>query len=198
MSSSTAGDKSAGNSGPELSRRLIAVGYLELFHRLNEDAINEVWQEGQASQALRQMAVDSSSPQPARFLAAEILSYKDAEYPRDEEREQLASVYSMALSQNFTQIANPWGLPGTLDGLAGQHFVALGEAAVPELTEDLNDQTRLVYVGSKEAAIGNSFAYRVKDAAAFFISQIRKLPFEVHASPETRDEEIEKLKNSLK
>ena len=61
----------------------------------------------------------------------------------------------------------------------------------------MDDDRRVYYAGSQEATFGNSYRYRVKDLAAFYISQIGNSPFEVDEAPRKRDEEIEKLKNTL-
>ena len=84
-----------------------------------------------------------------------------------------------------------------LDEPAGQHFVALGEPAVPALVSLLDDTTRLEYGGSKEATVGNSYAYRVKDFAAFYLSRIRNLPFDVVQDPAARDKAIDALRQAL-
>ena len=195
-------DRSTGRSGPRpdasaLANKLTELGYIELFHRQGEEAIDSVWDEPGAPEILDDLAVDQQASRLANFLAAEILFYKRQDYPAEHAKRQLASVYATALARDFTQMANPWGLPGKLDGPAGGHFVALGEAAVPELANLMDDETERLYVGSKEATLGNSFHYRVKDFAAFFMSNIRRIPFEVHEDPEARDEEIERLRESL-
>jgi hypothetical protein len=173
------------------------LGYVELFHRLDEDAIDSVWSEPGAPDTLESLATDPRFPELARFLAAEILFHKRPGYPPQDARSKLAPVYAAALAQGFTRITNSWGMPGYLDGPAGQHFVALGEAAVPELTRLLSDGRRTSFSGSREAVSGNRYRYRVKDFAAHFIAEIRHIPFEIHEDPETRNESIQQLKDSL-
>ena len=194
-------DRSASGTGPRpdasvLANKLTDLGYIELFHRQGEDAIDSVWDEPGAPETLEDLAVDQHASRLANFLAAEVLFYKRRDYPVERDKGRLASVYATALAQDFTQMANPWGLPGELDGLAGQHFVALGEAAIPKLAQLLDNEAERHYAGSKEATLGNSFRYRVKDFAAFFMSEIEKVPFEVHEDPRARDTEIERLKES--
>lgn len=84
-------------------------------------------------------------------------------------------------------------MPGQLDGPSGKHVVQLGEPAVAALISLLDDGKQIDYGGSEEATVGNSYAYRVKDFAAFFISRIRKLPFTVVEDPAARDHAIEQL-----
>jgi hypothetical protein len=90
-------------------------------------------------------------------------------------------------------MGNPWGLPGELDGDAGRHLVSLGEAAAVALEPLLDDERRVPYWGSQEATWGNSFAFRVKDFAAFFVSAIRGRPYVLHTDPSARDGDIQKL-----
>jgi hypothetical protein len=133
----------------------------------------------------------------ARFLAAEILFYKDGTFKTENRREKLAPVYAAALSQNFTETANPWGLPGVLNGLAGEHLLALGKVIVPELVNLLDNSKRIYYEGSKEATLGNHYGCRVKDLAAYYISMINAIPFQMDEDPNKRDEEIDAIKHKL-
>ncbi len=182
---------------PQLADRLLRAGYVGLFMTLDDAEVNAIWAQPGAAPALSRLALDEGAPMQARFLAAEVLFYKDPDYPPAGDEAALAPVYAAALANNYTTMANPWGLPGQLDGLAGQHFIALGEAAIPSLVGLLDDTTAVDYGGSREATYGNSFSYRVKDLAAFFISQIRGLPYEVYESPQARDAEIERLREQL-
>lgn len=188
------------NEGPQhhatLARRLVDLGYAGLFECPGEH-LDALWGEPGAPEALATLALDPEAPELARFLAAEALSRKQSGYPPEEQRRALAPVYAAALARGFTGPANAWGLPGEVGGLAGDHFVALGEGAIPELAALLDNRTRLFYEGSQEATLGNHYRYRVKDLAAFFAGEIRRAPFQVHEDPEARDEEIEGLKSSL-
>ncbi len=181
-----------------LADRLMAIGYIGLFQGPDEEALRTLWNEPGVPEALATLAGDPEAPTLARFLAAEILFDKQEKYPPEEQKKQLASVYATALAQNFTEAANTWGLPGILGGLAGEHFEALGGAAIPELASLLDDDRRVYYEGSQEATLGSSYGYRVKDLAAFYISKIRNIPFELDEDPIKRDKEIEKLKSALK
>jgi hypothetical protein len=181
-----------------LADELIATGYIDFFHRLNEDALDRVWGAPDAPASLTALALDPGAKPLARFLAAEILGHKQRLPAGEDQKALLAQVYATALASNFTEMANPWGLPGTLDGGAGEHLVSLGEAAVPALVALLDNATPARYAGSREAMYGNSYSYRVKDLAAFYISRIRNLPFAVDQAPAARDLELEKLKQSLR
>jgi len=130
-----------------------------------------------------------------RFLAAEVLFWKMPGYPPEDDRSPLAPVYAAAL--RAARMGNPWGLPGELDGPSGQHVVQLGAPAVADLIPLLGDSRRVPYAGSQDATFGNSYAYRVKDFAAFFIARVRNLPYTVHEDPRARDSEIDELRMAL-
>jgi hypothetical protein len=185
------------NTETQLAHDLVDLGYTELFMRYDEEAIDSIWDRPNAPAALAELVLDSSAADQARFLAAEVLFARDDSYPPDSVKSQLAPVYAAALTGNYTEMANPWGLPEELDGEVGQHVVQLGESAVPSLVPLLEDDTSIQYGGSKEATYGNAYQYRVKDVAAFLIGQITGLAYEVHMSPTDRDTEIETLKFSL-
>jgi hypothetical protein len=184
-------------AGGELVRRLTDLGYLELFQRFGEEAVDAVWATPGAPAELRRLALDPAAPMPARFLAAEVLFARQPGYPPETAKGDLAPVYAAALDENLPRMANPWGLPGQLDGPVGQHAVALGEPAAAALAGLLGDDRPIHYSGSEEATFGNSYRYRVKDIAAFLIASIRSLPFAVDRDPGVRDAEIERLRRSL-
>ncbi len=180
-----------------LAAKLTELGYVQIFQGGDEGALDALWNEPGAPEALARLAVDSEAPALARFLAAEVMFYKQNSYPREEQKRQLASVYAKALAENFTGAANTWGLPQVLDGFAGEHFLRLGESAVPELINLLADHRRLYYEGSQEATLGASCGYRVKDLAAFYLSRIKGFPLDMDQDSRKRDLEIERVKNSL-
>lgn len=198
MNSSSIGEEGSQGNTSALANKLMKLGYIELFHGLDETALDSIWNEPGAPEVLATLAVDPGAPTLARFLAAEILFRKQQSYPPEEQKKQLVSVYTTALAQNFTDVANTWGLPGVLNGFAEEHFEALGAAAIPELVKLMNDDKRVYYAGSQEATLGNSYRLRVKDLAAFYISKIRKIPFELDEDPNKRDQEIEKLKSVVR
>jgi len=185
-----------GTSG--LADRLQAIGYWGLFQGPDKHALNTLWSEANVPEALATLAGDPEAAMLARFLAAEILFEKQQQYPPVEQKQPLASVYVTALAKNFTGTANTWGFPDILGGLAAEHLVALGPAAIPALSRQLDDDTPVYYEGSEEATIGDTYAYRVKDLAAFYIHQISNTLCEPDEDPGRRDEQIAKLKSALK
>jgi hypothetical protein len=183
--------------GRDLAEELIGLGYLELFLRVDDTALDQVWQRPGAKEGLRRLALHSGMPSLPAFLAAEMLSARDPAFPAPADRASLALLYAEALRQNMTRMANPWGLPGDLGGPVSTHVLALGEAAVPAFAALLDDGTQLSYSGSHEATYGNSYNYRVKDEAAELIAELISVPCPVHLDPRDRDAEIDLLRQRL-
>lgn len=179
----------------DLAQRLESLGYMTLFLSLDDAQLNALWAEPGAEAMLTALVVDTSATSHARFLAAEVLFRKQAGYPPDAARAGLAPVYASALRE--ADLGNIWGMPGELDGVAGQHLVTIGEPMVAALTPLLDDTREVPYGGSEEVFVAKQYRYRVKDFAAFFIGKIRDLPYTVHTSPHERDAEIERLRAAL-
>ena len=184
-------------SGRDLAEELSELGYLELFLRLDDTALDQIWQWPRAPEELRRLALHSDIPSLAGFLAAEVLFSRDSTFPAPTDRSALAWLYAEALRQNMTGMANPWGLPGLLDGSVATHVVALGDAAVPDFAALLGNGTQLRYSGSQEATYGNSYNYRVKDKAAELIAELIGVPHPVHLDPQDRDAQIDLLRQRL-
>jgi hypothetical protein len=180
----------------DLAKELIDLGYVELFMRQDDDSLSAIWTRPDAPARLEELAVGEDAPGLARFLAAEILFRKQKDFPTAAAASPLASVYAKALSDNFTTMANPWGLPGSLDGQVAQHFLALGKAALPQLEKLLDNRDEILYGGSKEATVGNSYRFRVKDMAASLIAALAEKQLELDPDPARRDREIETLRSS--
>jgi hypothetical protein len=179
---------------PELAEALTGLGYVELFQRGDETALDTIWSRPDAPARLRRLTYDPAAPARARFLAAEALFARDPTFPAGADLGPLARLYAEALRLRLTGAANPWGLPGELDGPVAGHVLALGEVAAPPLSALLTDDSDLRYSGSKEATVGNSYGYRVKDVAAALIAELRGLRFPVHTDPRRRDVEIDRLR----
>jgi len=177
-----------------LARRLIALGYEDLFMRLDTANVDRVWSGQGAPQQLRELVLESRADPSARFLAAEILFARAPEFPPDDLKRPLAQIYARALAT--AEVANPWGLPGEV-GPVGQHLLQIGDAALQPLLELLDDRRRVAYIGSKDATFGNSYAYRVKDLAASYVSLLGDLPYPVREGPADRDREIESLRKAV-
>ncbi len=183
---------------PELASRLSELGYIRLFQQSDEAALKDIWNAPGAPGALETIAVSSNAPRLARFLAAEILYSQGGVRRVEKHKRELAEVYMTALADNFTEAANPWGLPGVTRGIAGEHLLAIGEPMVSKLFNLLDNDKRVYYEGSQDATLGYHYGYRVKDLAAYFISRIRNIPFEPEEDPGRRDKAIVKLKRAVK
>ncbi|HWG19546.1 MAG TPA: hypothetical protein VG225_03385 [Terracidiphilus sp.] len=171
--------------------------FLRLFQAVDDSAVNRIWGDGRARNALQAVVRDAAAESGIRFLAAEILLVKDPGYPPSEDRAALSEIYAMALKNAPAVMANPWGLPGMFDGQIAGHVLRLGEAGVAPLRPLLDDPSPVVFSGSKDATYGNRYAWRVKDIAASLIARIRNLPFVPDPEPAARDQLIAHLKSTL-
>ena len=178
-----------------VAAELAKLDYVELFLRTGTAQMDRLWTAANGPRDLEALAVDPNAAWQPRFLAAEILFRKLPGFPSGEQKQALAVAYVETL--RAASIGNPWGLPGELDGPAGQHLVSLGEVASSGLIALLDDGRRVPYWGSQEAMLGNSYTFRVKDFAAFFLSRIRGVPYVLHTDPAARDGAIQALRNPL-
>jgi hypothetical protein len=126
-----------------------------------------------------------------------VLFSRDPTFPAPADRGVLAPLYAEALRRNMVGLANPWGLPGNLDGPVAVHVLALGDAVAETLAPLLDDEGELQYGGSEEATLGNSYSYRIKDKAAELIAELIGVPYPVHLDPQDRDAEIDLLRQRL-
>jgi len=180
----------------DLVQQLLDTGYDNLFHRLDHDALDAVWDNGARRERLRQVARDETVPLTARFLASEVLFNRDPGYPPPADRARLAAVYVSLLASDEL-MGNAWGLPGEMSGEVGQHLLALGEPAIALLQPLLSDPTVVWFEGSEEATTGNAYQLRVMDLAAAFIRQLRGQPVSLALDPKSRDAMIADLRASL-
>jgi hypothetical protein len=179
------------SANQELVAELAKLGYLNLFMRAGTEHMDGLWTAAQGPDKLEAVALDPAVPWESRFLAAEILFRKRDNFPRADQREVLAAAYVDALEG--ATIGNLWGLPGELNGPAGQHLMSLGEPVTERLATLLDDDRAVLYIGSQDATWGNRFKFRVKDFAAFFLCSIKNLPYALHTEPAARDADIQAL-----
>lgn len=177
----------------KLAPRLLALHYPGLFMTAPRGADRVLAEVG--ADELAALVADRDAEGEARFLAAELWFDGHSEPPVADLAE-LGELYARALAEGWAAYANPWGLPGEV-GPIGRHLMRLGDAAVPALRARLDDATPVSYGGSEEATIGNRYAYRVKDVAAFYAARLAPAPYAVLATPAERDREIEKLAGLL-
>jgi hypothetical protein len=174
----------------QLAKRLLELGYTELFQRPDNHAVSTLWGAKRAPQALKQIALNPEENDEARFLAAEVVLSRQPRAFSAGEREEIGKVYAAALRQQFTGSANEWSFPVQPIGRAGEHLLLLGPYAIPALRTLLDDNTPVIFEGSQEAMIGGRYNYRVKDLAAQFIAGIAGLPFPNSTDPSVRDSAI--------
>jgi hypothetical protein len=194
-----------------LAARLVKTGYMDFFLRMDYHNADTVWQGGRNKSALMEIVCRNHYDDYVRLLSSELLFHYKQGYPPMGFEDTLAYIYSRALYitddtvNRYRILANQWGFmyytdkDGIIDyGELGTHLMLAGKKAVPYLEELLNDNNTLEYEGSKEAIVGNSLYYRVKDAAAFYIGKLMEIPVGFHEENSERDKEIEKLKEKLK
>ena len=194
-----------------LAAHLVKTGYSNMFLYMDQNYADTFWFKGYNKSALMEIVQHRHYDDYARMLASEILFYKQKDYPPKGLEDTLGYIYARALFitgdtvHRYRLFGNQWGLMYYDDdnvsdyGILGVHLMVAGKAAVPYLKELLNDNSILVYEGSKEATVGNGLHCRVKDAAAFYIGKIMNIPVDFHdeISEGDKDKEIEKLKKAL-
>jgi hypothetical protein len=192
---------SDGDTTPDsLARDLSRAGYERLFYA---GEAGSVWRGGENAAALEAIVRDERQGDLPRLLAAEVLRRERAASAPEE----LAPIYARALALSgvgdgpFELPANEWGFmyedAGDPHGALGARLLDAGSAAVRHLAGLLDDARPLLYVGSKEATVGNDLGYRVKDAAAYYLGAITGKAVPFHEDLDARDEEIERLRAGL-
>jgi hypothetical protein len=170
-----------------LTENLVADAYGELFYYPQHDeTIAKIWSEPGNAAALEALIDDPKAPAKARFVAAEALFARDLTFVRRHDRGMVARIYAVALQRKLTGHLNAWGLLWYDDtaGLVGDRFSSLGKPAIPVLRELLEDRTVMRgYFGSEEATIGNGAKFRIRDFAAYYLSQIVDKPLALKEEP---------------
>jgi hypothetical protein len=189
---------------------LARAGFNGLFLSGDHSSADDVWRGGANHEVLEQIVRDERFDDLERVLASEVLYANDPTYPPAAWAPTLGQVYSRALA--ITGVgAGPIPLQGNLwgfmyggdrlgledAGVLGNHLVAAGAAAIPPLIELLDDEAPILYEGSHEATLGNSFRYRVKDAAAYFLGKLSGIAVPFRDEPADRDQEISRLREAL-
>ena len=184
-----------------IAQKLANDGYGDFFnYRVQDQIIATGWAEAGGVAPLKAIVINEDAPMKARMLANEVLLKREFTYLGDEDLkiDRVAAIYTDALANNITGMANSWGFlykhPHTAFGYLGGTLVFLGEEAIPELVKLLDNETIHLYDGSIEATVGNAYRFRVKDFAAYYILDIKNIKAVYHATHAARDAEIEKLK----
>lgn len=183
-------------------KKLVEDEYGDFFnYAIQDEIISTVWAEAGGVAPLKAIVINEEAPTKARLLACEVLMKNEFTFLRDEDVkiDRVAAIYTDALVNNTTGMANSWGFlyEHKDEGPIGIMLVMLGEEAIPELVKLLDNETIHMYQGSKEATIGNGYQFRVKDFAAYYICRIKNIEAIYHETHAARDAEIEKLKMLL-
>jgi hypothetical protein len=183
-------------------KKLIEDQYGDFFnYAVHDQIIVDIWTEAGGVAPLKAIVINEEAPMKARLFACEVLMQNEFTFLRDEEVkiDRVAAIYTDALVNNTTGMANSWGFLYEYDdeGPVGIMLVMLGEEAIPELVKLLDNETIHSYDGSKEATIGNEYRFRVKDFGAYYICSIKNIEAVYQETHAARDKEIEKLKMLL-
>jgi hypothetical protein len=183
------------------AKKLTDREFGEFFiYPMHDETIEKIWSDSNNHQLLDKVLDDPTVSAEARFLACEVFFQKDILFMRRHAPEKVAEIYAQALSNDFTGMANSWGLlyEHEDEGTVGITFLRIGEKAIPALSNLLDDErTNLKYEGSEEATVGNGYGYRIKDFAAYYIGRILGHPLKYYPDPADRDEQINVLKKEL-
>lgn len=189
------------SSSDPIVGRLVAHSYGDLWNYAGRDkVIDAIWRDAGGADRLIAIAADEQAPIEARFLAGEVLFEQDLAYVNQVGAEKMASIYAQALAGNLTGYANSWGLLWEHDdeGPVGIRFSMLGDASIAALRPLLDDARETMrYDGSEEATVGNAYHFRVKDFAAYYLSQITLIPIAYHPAAADRDRAIAELAAKL-
>jgi len=194
----TAAGNHDGPSTPARSRplaaRLAALDLTVLAASLAADPqADALWRDYPDRADYVALVEDAGQPAPIRFAAALALR------SRADHADPAATARALAagLRDDLAGYAQPWGRLWAGDdvGVLGAAVVELGSAAVPALTDLLDDTTpRDVYIGSEEATELAMRGYRVKDFAAFYLARIVGVELAWEPDLARRDTAIEALR----
>lgn len=158
-----------------------------------------VWKNGAGKSDLVAIVNDTTLQLKPRFLAAEILFERDATFPNGTDLFLLGRLYSDALKEPVSAAAE-WGRPFVRKdlGVIGPHLLRIGKPAVPAFASLLDNNEKIFYSGGdKDTEVPNSYRFRIKDFAAFYICKLNGWRYHCFKSPEKRDKKIARLKQRL-
>lgn len=178
----------------ELAEILSTAGYWGL---LSSDAADRAWAASGEGEGLRALVLEEDGDATARLLAAELLARRDGS-PGALPSDALARAYVDGLRAGaFAEMANPWGIPSGPLGPLGERVASLGAAAIEPLAGALGDRAPVRFGGSRDATIGNSYGWRVKDVAAWVLAEITGAAFKPDGDPVRRDAAIRALRRHV-
>ncbi|MFT6502551.1 MAG: hypothetical protein ACJASQ_002678 [Crocinitomicaceae bacterium] len=180
------------------ANQLINRSFGEFFiYPMHDNTINTIWSDTNNHVLMDRIMTASDISMEAKFLVCEIYFKKDHRFLERYFIKDIAEIYASALVNNYTGMANSWGLLYEHEdaGTAGAVFLILGDLAIPTLTKLLEDDRILLsYNGSIESTIGNGYKFRIKDFAAYYIGEILNTPLKYFPENPERDSQINELK----
>jgi hypothetical protein len=189
------------NKTKAFANQLINEEFGEFFiYPMHNTTIDEIWSDTSNHSLMDSIMNDPDISMEAKFLVCEICLTKDRYFITRYSYIYLADIYANALINNYTGMANSWGMLYNHDdtGQTGARFILMGEFAIPVLTKLLEDDRILLsYNGSIESTIGNGYRFRIKDFAAYYIGEILNIPLKYFSEYTERDVQINELKAAI-
>ena len=182
----------------ELATRLAGMNVAEMAMGLASDPqVQAAQTEFPDTELYAALVEDRKRPDAVRFAAALVLKSRNAKA----DPAATAEAFAAGLQKDLVGWAYPWGWLWHGEdplGHLGNTFIEIGQPAVPALTALLDDATsRSSYLGSEEATEMAMKRYRVKDFAAFYLSQITGIALPWEQNLAKRDEAIATLRAQL-
>lgn len=185
----------------EFAQKLIDYAWGEMFYYpSHEEIIDSIWDDSHEGDLLDKILWDKNIDKKARFITCEVFFRKDVFFMERHPAEEISGIYTNALINDYTGMANSWGLlyEEQDDGEVGIAFLTIGLESIPSLFSLLdNTDVSLMYHGSEEATIGNSRKYRIKDFAAYYLGGLLEIPLVFYTDCKKRDEQIDELKKEI-
>ena len=190
------------NRTASFARKLVARQFGDFFiYPTHDQTIEKIWSNRRNHRLLDNILDDPSVSDEAKFLACEVFFKKDILFMQRHSPDKVAQIYAKALSNDFTGMANSWGLlyEHEDEGTVGIAFLTIGRKAIPTLSKLLDDdRIAAKYQGSGEATLGNGYRFRIKDFAAYYIGRILGNPLKYYPDVTDRDGQINNLHEMLR
>ena len=182
----------------------------------NSDQCEKIWSNGKNEAMLQAIICSNKTSKKGKFVAASVL-LKYRKLITKTSLYRVAKIYADLLKYSgrfnspviYSLTGFHWGVLYDRDyingqitsysyaGGAGEQLIQIGKPAIPPLIRLLRDNhANFAYEGS-ECTSNMDYQYRVKDFAAFFLSEITKVPWKFYLDKKKRDIEMERFKKEL-
>jgi len=110
----------------------------------------------------------------------------------------LADIYLNAALENYSGLMSDWGFaqgPEDLGNL-GKRIIIFEDASIKNWSQYLTDEKKIVYVDFLEQ-VYRLDDYRIKDLAALYVIQLKRLPFVLAGNAAERNKLIDQVIEQL-